>query len=207
MKIAIQRASVKILCVSLLTMASCSSPPPSDQTIRHTADRTATMAGDTTGGIVIDATSQTLTVNSIDKDHRTVVLRHPDGSISGYQCGPEVRNFDQIKVGDRVTATVAEAEVVYLVKGDTAPSAEPVKVVARAPEGGKPSAKIVQTVGTTGTVLNVDYQNRRATLLLGGTNAKAVKVAPGIDLESVKPGDHVGVRLTQAFALNVASPQ
>jgi hypothetical protein len=45
----------------------------------------------------------------VDAAIRTVVLKSPDGTTKSYKLGPELRNFDQIKVGDTVKATVVDA--------------------------------------------------------------------------------------------------
>ena len=108
------------------------------------------------GGVVVDAVSETATVQSVNASDRTVVLRHPGGVLTTYECGPEVLNFDQIKVGDQVTAQVAEAVAIVLVKGGMPPSAGTASVVVRAPLGAKPGGKIVDTVSFTAKVMSVD---------------------------------------------------
>jgi RNase P/RNase MRP subunit p29 len=54
-------------------------------------------------GVVVDAASITATVEVIDYDKRTVALKGPRGNIVVLKVGPDVKNFKQIKRGERVT--------------------------------------------------------------------------------------------------------
>lgn len=158
------------------------------------------------GGVAIDAVQGTATVQSVDADDRTVVLLHSDGSTTSYKCGPEVRNFNQIKVGDQVTATVAESVAIALVKGGAAPAAGATSAIVRAPLGAKPSGKRVDTMGFTAKIISVDTTNRKVTLqTLNGEN-QTVEVGSNVDLTQVSTGDDVAVQVTRAFAISVTSP-
>jgi hypothetical protein len=159
------------------------------------------------GRVVLDAMTATATVQSVNPADRTVVLQHPDGSLTTYECGSEVRNFDQIKVGDQVTATVAESLALGLMKGGGIPiGAGTSSAIVRAPLGAKPGGKIVDTVGFTAKVMSVDAQNRKVTLQTVDGQTQTVKVGPDINLANVNPGDDVGVRVTRAFAIAVTPP-
>src|SRR5689334_4725512 len=93
-------AGALLIAAVPLLMSSCSS------TSSSSASQDTGGAQIERGRVMIDAATETATVQSIDKETRTVVLLHGDGTTSDYKCGPGVRNFDQIKVGDQVTATV-----------------------------------------------------------------------------------------------------
>ena len=60
------------------------------------------------GETFITSTTTTSTVVSIDAVTRTLQLKQSNGKTTAYKAGPEVANFDQIKIGDLVQATVAE---------------------------------------------------------------------------------------------------
>src|SRR5947207_15192977 len=53
----------------------------------------------------------TATVEAVDKSERTVTVKGDDGTRSTLDVPREVRNFDQIEVGDRVRATYIDAVV------------------------------------------------------------------------------------------------
>jgi hypothetical protein len=186
-----------LLPAALLAFNGCSSTPKS-QAAAPQAMR---------GGIVIDAASAVATVQSVNASNRTVVLQRPDGSLINYECGPEVLNFDQIQVGDQVTAQVAEAIAIVLVKGGVPPSAGAASVIVRAALGEKPAGKMVDTIGFTAKVMSVDKLNREVTLQMVDGSTQMVKAGPDIKLSKIKPGNDVGVRLIRAFMIAVTTPE
>src|SRR6476659_6913394 len=62
--------------------------------------------------------SETASVQSIDQANRTVTLKTADGALHTYKCSPEVRNFDKMKVGDQVIATVTDELALFVHKSD-----------------------------------------------------------------------------------------
>lgn len=198
-------ATLVIPAMLPLTMTSCSSTPKSETAA---ADSSLSASGPeiARGGVVVDALTGTATVQSINAADRTVVLQHPDGSTTSYECGPDVRNFDQIKVGDQVAATVAESVAIVLIKGGVPPAAGTASAIVRSPLGAKPGGRIVDTVGFTAKILDVDYPARIVTLQTVDGKKRTVKVGPDVNLGYVNPGDDVGVKITRAFAISVQSP-
>jgi hypothetical protein len=159
------------------------------------------------GGVLINEQTETATVQSVDPATRTVFLLHSDGTTNSYECGPDVRNFDQIKVGDQVNATVGESVAVVLVKGSAAPpAAGATSALVRAPLGAKPAGKMVDTIAFTANVLGIDAANRTVTLQMPDGSNQTVQVGPNVDLSNVNTGDTVGVQLTRAFAVSVTAP-
>ena len=178
---------------ALLTLAACSSTPESDSNSMR-------------AGVVLDSATSTATVQSINSADRTVLLQHQDGSVTTYQCGPDVRNFDQIKVGDHVTATVAESLAIALIKGTDIPTvAGASSAMVRAPLGAKPGGQIVDSVGFIAKVLSVNIEKRQVILQTPDGSSQTVKVGPDINLANVSPGDDVGVRATRAIAIEVTA--
>jgi hypothetical protein len=190
--------------VALLTLSSCSST--SQNSSNDTMGDTAVATDGSHAKIVVNSVTATATVDSINTTNREVVLRREDGSLTSYICGPDVRNFDQIEVGDQVNVTLADELAVALVKGSVPPATVQSTVVVRAPVGAKPGGKVMDTVGFTARVVTVDYEQRLVTLLMPDGQNKTVKVGPDIDLAKVNPGDIVGVRLTRAMILTVGKP-
>lgn len=56
------------------------------------------------------------TVEAIDYEKRTAVLRHEDGTLENIDVADEVRNLENVKVGDVVVLQVTEAIAVDIVK-------------------------------------------------------------------------------------------
>jgi hypothetical protein len=190
--------------VAVLTLSSCSST--SQNSSNDTMGNTAVANDGAHARIVVNSVTATATVDSINATNREVVLRREDGSLTSYICGPDVRNFDQNEVGDRVSVTLADELAVALVEGSLPPASVQSTVVVRAPVGAKPGGKVMDTVGFTARVVTVDYSQRLVTLLMPDGRNKTVKVGPDINLANVNPGDNVGVRLTRAMILTVGKP-
>ncbi|MGT2508309.1 hypothetical protein [Cupriavidus basilensis] len=76
-----------------------------------------------------ETTKVAATVMKIDAASRTVTLKGPKGRVFDLAVGDEVRNFDQVKVGDKVVAEYKQALTLELKKGVTglpnAPNAKP----------------------------------------------------------------------------------
>ena len=64
----------------------------------------------------VSAVEVSAQVVSIDKATRTVTLKGPKGNAVDVVAGDEVRNFDQIKLGDFVVARYAQALTLELRK-------------------------------------------------------------------------------------------
>src|SRR5262245_43503467 len=72
-----------------------------------------------------ESISLSATVEKIDKPHRMVTLKGPDGKTVVVTAGDEVRNFDQIKVGDHVNVTYSESVAVAVGKpGEAMPKTQ-----------------------------------------------------------------------------------
>ena len=59
----------------------------------------------------------TASITAIDKAKRDVTLKGPQGNQFTVTAGPEVKNFDKLKVGDQVDMKYAEAVTMELKKG------------------------------------------------------------------------------------------
>jgi hypothetical protein len=170
------------------------------------AASTGDQAGPMGGVIATETTTATATVQAVDPAHRTVTLRSPDGTTSIYKVGKEAINFDEIKVGDEVKATLVKSLAVAIRKPGEPPSAGESQTVALAPKGAKPGGIIVDTAQLTARVTAVDTAHRTVTLVGPAGNTQTLKVGPNVDLTKVQPGDNVVVRYTEALALLVEKP-
>jgi len=115
-------------------------------------------------------------VTAVDPAKRTVTLVKPDGITHSYELGKSVRNFDQIKVGDEVKATLLEAVAVAVSKSNAPPDASGRDLVAVAPKGAMPGVIMAKTRqiedcfgGSTGTDGDCGRSSWRDTDHQGGT--------------------------------------
>ena len=163
-------------------------------------------AGDRPGGLEGELVVITATVKAIDKKNRVVTLQSPDGKEAKVKCGPEVRNFAQIRVGDEVKTSLLET-VELFVTGNDEPAAERVTGVDRAPLGSKPGFAAIDAVEVKATVVAIDYQTRKVTLKGPEGNVVNVTAGPEVKrLNEVKTGDSVVARLTRAVYIEVSKP-
>ena len=69
--------------------------------------------------------SATATIQAIDATKKTITLKDETGVEDTYSVGPEVKRFDELKVGDTVKMTYYESVVLVVRKPGEAPVATP----------------------------------------------------------------------------------
>ena len=148
----------------------------------------------------------TASVTGIDAANRKVTLVSPDGKKTTVKCGPEVINFDQIRVGDQLKVTVAEELAVYMATDAAPPSDGAATVVALAPKGAKPGGVVANTVQVTAKVTAIDLKHHKATLQFPDGTTRTVAVRNDVDLTKRQVGEEVVIRTTEALALSVEKP-
>ena len=67
--------------------------------------------------VATSTTKASAVIVSIDATNRIVTLKTASGKVFEVVCGPEVKNFDQLKVGEKVNAEYVEALSLELKKG------------------------------------------------------------------------------------------
>jgi len=147
------------------------------------------------------------TVVDVEKSKRLVSLRGPDGRVTTLELGPEVRNFDQIHVGDAVVATYYEAIGFALKDPKEADEPGAAGIVAgRAAPGERPEAAIGKFVETTVTIQSVDSEGNSVTFKGedGLVRTVPVKREDGRAFaKKLKPGDRVVISYEEALAISV----
>ena len=182
--------------IAARTLAGCWTPPQ----ILNQPDGAPSLVG----GMTFEETATTTaTVQSIDADQRQLVLLRNDGSSVTYKAGPQVINFDQIKTGDKVKATVADAIAIFLVKNGPLPSAGQGVVVGRAAKGAMPGGVVLTTQDFSARVIRVDPSYRLLTLEFTDGKIKTFKIPLPFTLQNVRKGDDIVVRSTQTLAVHV----
>ena len=185
---------------AVLALTSCSSTPKTEPTT------TAVYQQGVPGGIVVETYKNSATVTGIDAANRKVTLVTPDGRKETFKAGPEVVNFDQIRVGDQVKATLAQQLVVYMAK-DNPPAGEgEAALVALAPQGAKPGGLLANTVQVIAKVTAIDLKRHRATLRFPDGTTKTFAVRKDVDLTQRQVGEEVVIRATEALAISVEKP-
>ena len=152
---------------------------------------------------IAEAMKGVSTVQKIDAKTREVTLKREDGSTVTIVAGEEVRNFDQIKVGDVVETEVIEALAVAVEPTSTKVLERREEISGyRAQPGEKPGAKTTRTVEITAEVKAVD-QKARTAVVKGPNRTVEVKVADDVDLSKVKVGDNVRLVYIESVSIQV----
>ncbi|MBS0326621.1 MAG: hypothetical protein JSS46_08765 [Proteobacteria bacterium] len=142
-------------------------------------------------------------VAAIDKAHRSVTLRMPGGQMNTIEVGPEVRNFDRIKVGDRVAARYVQAVTLELRKADGGPVARVESAGGiKAKPGERPAAGAGREVRVSAEIIALDPSTQVATLR-GPKRTIEVRVADPEQFKLAKVGDRVEATYVEALAISV----
>jgi hypothetical protein len=147
-----------------------------------------------------------VTMQSIDAAARTLVLKRADGLTATFKAGPEIRRFNQLKVGDQIMSTVTDNSTIFVLKEKLTPSAAASQAVVRTPEGASVGGIIVNAINIDAKVLDVDLDHRTVLLQYGPTQTRSVSVRPTVDLSQVAVNDTVLVRGTQTISIRVENP-
>jgi hypothetical protein len=153
---------------------------------------------------IVSAAKISAQVVGIDKATRTVTLKGPKGKVVDIVAGDEVKNFDQIKLGDHVVARYMESLTLELKKtkagsGDVVVS----EGAMRAAPGERPAVAGAREVTALAEVTAVDPKKSTITLKGPRGNSMTLPVHNPDQFKVVKKGDHVEVTYTEALALSV----
>jgi hypothetical protein len=143
------------------------------------------------------------TVVSVDEETREVTLVGPEGDHWTFSAGVEVRNFDQIKRGDRIIASYYEGFAIGLgPKGSGVKNRLDSIGVARAKKGEKPAVMIAKTIQAVGVVKSVNTMDR--TVVIEGVNKTiALEVSEDVDMSEINVGREVEAVYIAAYAINL----
>ena len=145
----------------------------------------------------------TATVAAIDKSTRLVTLKGPEGRTVNVVAGEEVKNLDQINVGDTVVLQYLEALTLELKKGPGIRQRTEREAITRAQPGEKPAGAIGRQVTIVADVVDVSPEKNLITLKGPDGNIVDLRVQNPDHFKVVKKGDQVEAVYTEAVALSV----
>jgi Cu/Ag efflux protein CusF len=145
----------------------------------------------------------TATITAIDYGARLVTLQSSNGDVETIKAGPEVKRFNELKVGQTVTFRYHES-VVYQVRkaGQSAPTPAPEPTMVRG-TGALPSGTALEQKTATVTIKAIDSSVPSVTVLTEDGRTVSFKVRDKKVLEGLKVGDKVDIAYTQALAISV----
>jgi len=145
---------------------------------------------------------------SVDQKTRQVVVVGPNGNEFKTTLGNEVKNFNQIKVGDIVTLTHVEIFVADIKKPSKVEIRERVETekAVTAKLGDKPAAAIERQVAIVADVTAVDEKKGTLTVR-GATRTLDIKVKDPKVLKGIKVGTQIETVVTEIIAIEVSAPK
>jgi hypothetical protein len=158
------------------------------------------------GAYVVESIQWMATIKAVDYQKRTVTLEGTDGKTGTFNA-KNVRNLDQVKVGDLVKAEYTEELAIFVRKSDEQPGAMEGAMVGLTPKGQMPCGLVANTVEVTANVEAIDYQNRTITLQGPQGSVKTFKVDQSVQrFDQIRKGDQVVVNYTEALLIAVVKP-
>jgi hypothetical protein len=155
-------------------------------------------------GKMEDVTEARATVTAVDQAQRLVTLKDEKGEEVVIEVPQEVKNLNQVKVGDEVVVSYTEA-LAWQVKpaGQGAPGVSADEGVTTAKPGDKPGVGARSAVTLTTTITAIDLALGTVTLTGPGGNSKTIKARDPANLKKVQVGDLVDITYSEAVAVAV----
>jgi ABC-type Fe3+-hydroxamate transport system substrate-binding protein len=190
------RSTPLIALVALALLAGCET---------NSEQQTATTASPSP--VVTAAREVVATVEAVDPTERRVTLVGSDGQRRTLVLGSDVRNLDQVEVGDQVVVRYQEALAAELKEpGKPSQVGQVTASAIQAPLGAKPETEVSRQITATVRIENVDPDG--PTVSFTGANGilRMIRVQdPNMQAFALtlKPGDEVDITYTEAIALSV----
>jgi Cu/Ag efflux protein CusF len=144
------------------------------------------------------------TVEAVDKATRTVTLKLPKGESRAFAVGEEVRNFDQIKVGDKLNVAYLESLTLELKKdGKAIVGRTETMDVDRAAPGQKPGGGARREVTAVADVVGVDAAAKTVSVKNKAGDILVLNVRDPEQLKLIKKGDQIQATYTEAVAVSM----
>ncbi len=148
------------------------------------------------------------TVEAVDQATRLLTVKGDDGSTASFVVGPEVKNFPQIRVGDKVVISYYRGIAAELQAKGTPLSKKvnQLDVASTAQPGTKPGASVGTATHATVVIEKVDTKANTVSFKRpdGTSRTLPVETQEGRDfIAKLKKGDQVEVLYIEAVAIEV----
>ena len=148
----------------------------------------------------------TATVTAIDPAARAVTIQGDRGPVT-IQASPDVKNFNNLKVGDRVNISYYQGIAAKLVKGGKTVSDSAVSTFSTGtPAGMRPSGQVGASATVTAKIQDVNLPTNTVAFTKSDGTTHIVEVkSPEMQkfIRELKRGDTVQVTFTDSIAVEV----
>jgi len=156
------------------------------------------------GVVVADVLEVKAVLESIDYKKRTTTLKDNKGRAINLKADKAVKNFDQLKKGDVVLADFVEPIAIFIRKANAPQNAAEARLVSVAPKGSHRGVLLAEAFQVAAAVESIDIKARLITLKEPNRSVRVVAVDKGFkNLEGIKKGDEVVLRVTEAIAIKI----
>jgi len=156
--------------------------------------------------VVKDKVKITATVEAIDSTNRIVTLKGPKGEMTTLNVDESVDRFNQMKVGDKVTAEYYES-VAYEIEAPGANTPTGLTVGAAPIPGAKPGGSTMSMLVAKVTIQAIDPVTPAVTVKTEAGDIVSFRVRDKKNLKNVKVGDVVVITQTKALMIAVEAPK
>jgi Cu/Ag efflux protein CusF len=143
--------------------------------------------------------SGTATIQAIDSTARTITLRTQAGEEDTFAVGPEVKRFNEMKVGDTVKMTYTESIVLQIRKPGDKSAPTTLQGGVTPGTGPLPAATAAVQAKMTVTVKAIDPKLPSITVTTPDGRTVTRKIENKKNLEGVKVGDQIDITYTQSL--------
>jgi hypothetical protein len=152
--------------------------------------------------------SQTATISAvveaINHDTRALTLRGPQGNVVSMVVGDEVRNLDQVRMGDIVSAEYQRTLSIEVFANDgSEPAAGAATIAARAEKGEMPAGVITDAQVVTATVEDINIEANTFKLKFPDGAVEQFIARDPENLKRADVGDLVVITTTETLAMAV----
>lgn len=147
-------------------------------------------------------------VVKVDKKTRTITFKNKEGE-SKFVAGPDIKNFDQIKKGDRVNVNYELAVAIELIKtkGDGVRSKTETNTVTKSKSTEKPSETITNKTTIIADIVEVNREKKLVSVKGPSGKITTVTVKNPALLADVQVGEQVKVIYFDAMAASITTPK
>ena len=147
-------------------------------------------------------------VVKVDKKTRTITFKNKEGE-SKFVAGPDIKNFDQIKKGDRVNVNYELAVAIELIKtkSDGVRSKVETNTVTKSKATEKPSETIANKTTIIADIVEVNREKKLVSVKGPSGKITTVTVKNPALLADVQVGEQVKVIYYDAMAASITAPK
>jgi hypothetical protein len=154
-----------------------------------------------------DTITLTATIEAIERATRSVTLKDPDGTLTTITVPAEVTRFNELKVGDTITAKYYENVVLRKKAPGEKDAVDTMNSAVTKGKGTRPGTTAASQRTITATITAIDPKIPSITLSGPNNWSYSSRVVDRDALKQVKVGDRLDITWTEAVMLSAEAPK